>query len=59
VGEPGPDLREDLSVKEAGEGYCALTSPELYQILTVEFRWTADRHRTWVTDVLETELLRR
>ena len=54
----GDDLREGLSLAEAGERYCALTSPELYQMLTVEFCWTTDQHRTWVTDVLETELLR-
>ncbi len=32
--------------------------PELYGILTVEFGWTADRHRAWLTALLATELLR-
>jgi AcrR family transcriptional regulator len=54
----GDDLKRGLSVVEAGERYCALTSPELYAMLTVEFRWTADRHRAWVTGLLEAELLR-
>ena len=51
------DLKPGLSVAEAGQRYCALTSPELYQMLTVEFRWSADRHRVWVTGMLEAELL--
>jgi AcrR family transcriptional regulator len=53
----GSALRSDLSVSEAGERYCALTSPELYHVLTVEFGWTAARHRTWLTSLLSTELL--
>jgi AcrR family transcriptional regulator len=53
----GDGLRDGLSVAEAGQRYCALTSPELYHLLTVEFGWTANRHRRWLTDLLETELL--
>jgi AcrR family transcriptional regulator len=53
----GSALRPDLSVSEAGERYCALTSPELYHVLTVEFGWTAARHRSWLTSLLSTELL--
>jgi AcrR family transcriptional regulator len=53
----GSQLREGLSVAEAGQRYCALTSPELYQTLTVEFAWTPDRHRKWLTELLERELL--
>jgi hypothetical protein len=49
--------RPGLSVDEAGERYCALASPELYHALTVEFGWTADQHRTWLADLLETDLL--
>jgi hypothetical protein len=51
------DLRRGLSVSEAGERYCALVSPELYYLLTVEFGWTADKHRQWLTGLLEAELL--
>jgi AcrR family transcriptional regulator len=51
------DLRTGLSVEEAGERYCALASPELYHLLTVELRWTAEQHRTWLTDLLTAELL--
>lgn len=53
----GDDLRRGLSVAEAGQRYCALTSPELYHTLTVEFGWTAEQHEKWLTDLLETELL--
>jgi AcrR family transcriptional regulator len=50
-------LRAGLSVADAGERYCALTSPELYHTLTVEFGWSAERHRNWLTGLLETQLL--
>jgi hypothetical protein len=46
-----------LSVAEAGERYCALASPELYHVLTVELGWAADRHRSWLSQLLRTELL--
>lgn len=51
------DLRQGLSVSDAGQRYCALASPELYYLLTVEFGWTAAKHRKWITGLLETELL--
>lgn len=53
----GERLRPGLSVVEAGQRYCALTSPELYHVLTVEFGWTAEQHRRWLTELLQTELL--
>jgi AcrR family transcriptional regulator len=53
----GDELRSGLSVAEAGERYCALTSPELYHLLTVELGWTAEQHRRWVTGLLLAELL--
>jgi len=53
----GSALRPGLSVSEAGERYCALTSPELYYLLTGEFGWTAVRHRSWLTSLLDAELL--
>jgi AcrR family transcriptional regulator len=51
------DLRPGLSVEEAGERYSALASPELYYLLTVELGWSAERHRTWLTELLESDLL--
>jgi AcrR family transcriptional regulator len=53
----GESLRDGLSVTEAGQRYCALTSPELYHLLTVELGWSASQHRTWLTDLLEAQLL--
>ena len=54
----GRSLRSGLSAAAAGERYCTLASPELYQILTIEFGWTAEQHREWITRLLEAELLR-
>jgi AcrR family transcriptional regulator len=53
----GDDLRAGLSVDQAGQRYCVLASPEVYYLLTVELGWTADQHRSWLTDLLKTELL--
>ncbi len=53
----GGDLRNGLSASEAGERYCALAGPDLYHTLTVELGWTADQHRTWLSNLLATELL--
>jgi TetR/AcrR family transcriptional regulator, regulator of autoinduction and epiphytic fitness len=53
----GEALRPGLSVTEAGERYCVLTSPDLYHLLTVELSWTADQHRTWLTHLLRADLL--
>src|SRR5262245_27965346 len=53
----GDALAPGLSVPEAGERYCALASPDLYYLLTVEMSWTADHHREWLTRLLETDLL--
>jgi AcrR family transcriptional regulator len=53
----GDALRAALSVAEAGERYCALASPELYYLLTVELSWPAEQHRTWITSLLDGELL--
>jgi AcrR family transcriptional regulator len=53
----GDQLRPGLSVAEAGERYCALASPELYHVLTVDFGWTADQHREWLTQLVRTQLL--
>jgi AcrR family transcriptional regulator len=51
------DLRPSLSVEDAGERYCALASPELYFLLTVELGWSAEQHAAWLTELLESELL--
>jgi AcrR family transcriptional regulator len=53
----GGDLKRGLSVSDAGQRYSALASPELYYLLTVDFGWTAARHRKWLGELLEAELL--
>jgi AcrR family transcriptional regulator len=53
----GEALRPGLSIAEAGERYCALASPELYHLVTVEFGWRAEQHQAWLAQVLRTELL--
>jgi AcrR family transcriptional regulator len=55
----GDDLRAGLTVAQAGQRFCALASPELYHLLTVELGWTDDAHRQWLTELLATELLAR
>jgi AcrR family transcriptional regulator len=52
------DLGPGVTVDDAGQRYCALASPELYHLLTVEMGWSADRFRTWLGELLEGELLR-
>ena len=53
----GADLVAGLSIAEAGERYCALASPELYYLLTVELAWSAEQHQCWLTQLLRTDLL--
>ena len=53
----GDELRAGLSFSAAGERYCALASPELYHLLTVELGWSAEQHLQWVTQLLRAELI--
>jgi hypothetical protein len=53
----GDALRPGLTVKQAAEHYSALLSPELYHLLTVTQRWTTRRYASWVTDLLDRDLL--
>jgi AcrR family transcriptional regulator len=53
----GRSLRPGLTVKQAAERYSALLSPELYHLLTVEHRWTTRRYSSWMTDLLDHDLL--
>jgi AcrR family transcriptional regulator len=51
------DLRRGLTVTMAGQTYSTLTGPELHALHTVDLGWTTDQHRTWLTRLLDTELL--
>jgi hypothetical protein len=53
----GASLRSGLTVKQAAERCSALLSPELYHLLTVEYRWSTRRYTSWVTDLLDHDLL--
>ena len=53
----GDALRPGVTVKQAAEHYSALLSPELYHLLTVTQRWTTRRYASWVTDLLDRDLL--
>ncbi|TDD27834.1 TetR family transcriptional regulator [Kribbella turkmenica] len=50
-------LRPGLTVNQASERACALASPEMHHLLTVELGWTARQHQEWLCDLLEVELL--
>ena len=53
----GSSLRPGLTLEQAAERYSALLSPELYHLLTVERRWSTRRYASWVTDLLDHDLL--
>lgn len=53
----GDELRPGLTAAGAGECYCALASPELYSLLTVDLTWTPGQHEEWLTRLVRSELL--
>jgi AcrR family transcriptional regulator len=50
-------LREDLSVKRAGEICWTYSSPELYQLLVLDLRWPLSRFGQFISDALTSALL--
>ena len=50
-------LRPGLTIKLAAQRFCALQSPELYHLVTVELGWTAEQYRDWLAALAETDLL--
>lgn len=52
----GAGLREGLSPGDAAERYSALLSPDLYNLLTIDRGWPADRYEAWVADLLDRDL---
>lgn len=50
-------LRPGLDEKQAAEVVWALTSPELYRLLTLDRKWTQDRYAQWLGDTLTRLLL--
>ncbi|HEY5853831.1 MAG TPA: TetR/AcrR family transcriptional regulator [Aldersonia sp.] len=55
----GGELAPGVSITEAGQRYCALASPDLYYVLTVELGWTPAQHRKWLTALIRRDLLRQ
>lgn len=53
----GDSLRSGLTAEQAGERACALMSPEMFSLLTVELGWSREQHRTWLCQLLAAELL--
>jgi AcrR family transcriptional regulator len=53
----GPALRPGLTVEQAGQLFYALSSPELYELLTTQLHWTAHDHQQWLADIAVRELL--
>ncbi len=50
-------LREGVDEKSAGEMIWALTSPELFNLLTVELGWSEEKYSQWLADTLKRVLL--
>jgi AcrR family transcriptional regulator len=53
----GRALRPGLRERDAGDVIHALASPELYGLLVVDRKWSTERYRTWLTDLLVDQLL--
>ena len=45
-------LRQNLDKDAAGEMIWAMTSPELYQLLTVDLGWKNEKYTQWLMDTL-------
>jgi AcrR family transcriptional regulator len=50
-------LREGLTLRQAAERFCALTSPELHHLTIAELGWSRVRHEAWIAELAERELL--
>jgi AcrR family transcriptional regulator len=51
------ELRPGLTFRQAAERYCALSSPELYHLVTAELGWTPKQHREWLAAMAQSDLL--
>ena len=50
-------LRPELDLETAADTLFAINQPSLYQLLTTERGWSADRYEQWLGDVLAAQLL--
>jgi AcrR family transcriptional regulator len=53
----GDELRTGLTLDQAAERYCALSSPEIYHLLTVELGWSQSAHEDWLAELAAREIL--
>jgi AcrR family transcriptional regulator len=51
------DLRSGLTRRQADDILWALTGPDVYRLFVVERRWSRERFRAWLVDLLAAELL--
>jgi TetR/AcrR family transcriptional regulator of autoinduction and epiphytic fitness len=52
----GP-LRDGLSLEKAADSVFALSSGEMFTLLTVDLRWSSDQYVAWLTETLIATLL--
>jgi AcrR family transcriptional regulator len=53
----GGALRPGLSIDEAAQRFCALSSPELHHLLIGQLGWTRERHEAWFAEMAKHDLL--
>jgi AcrR family transcriptional regulator len=53
----GGHLPPGLTLAAAADQYCALSSPELYHVCTVDLGWSAKKHELWLGGMAESALL--
>jgi AcrR family transcriptional regulator len=53
----GEALRPGVALEVAAERYCALSSPEMHHLLTVELGWSQQAYEEWLASLADTELL--
>jgi AcrR family transcriptional regulator len=53
----GEALRPGVPLEVAAERYCALSSPEMHHLMTVELGWSQQAYEEWLAALAEAELL--
>lgn len=53
----GGALRPGLSIDEATQRFCAISSPEMHHLLIGQLGWTPEDHEDWFAELVEHDLL--
>lgn len=53
----GNALRPGLSIDEATQRFCAISSPEMHHLLIGQLGWTLEDHEEWFAELVERDLL--